>query len=217
MAVVDCAVHLRSRFDCPQAQDAGPFTKRAHVVADISKSQSSHCLLELALGTFGPSCEKVNVNFYTGHVPDAPVLLGPEQAKIYQMGVAKTGWGMRRLCAVGVAASVGCFIGAVVSGLSIGVLAVSHIVAPSLVGPIVWPAANLVAAAACTLAAFVMVKFESDEWSALRQQLQLLLQMATCQEGDAKAAAALVIKGQASSDWALQQAALELEGMTQAA
>lgn len=226
MPIVDYETRISGRYDCPTPQSASPANKGQHALPAVWDMRRPHCVLDVILGTRGVASERTDWCWYNGHTPDSPVMLGAEQAAIYARGASATScWGAKRLMAMGAALAVGASLGAMAVSCVLGVISGVHwlnaswLVAVSardwMVGALSWGAVGALMGAFC----------DWKDWSVAHARFAALHQMALAagrlrsglaRPGDEEATDRMVRDHLAGGDWALQQAALELEALREA-
>lgn len=220
MPIVDYEARITSRFQCPRPQDAAPGEKHRHQLAAVYDTKTPHVRVDCVFGTRGMFVERVDHNWYAGHVPDAPVLLSPAQLETYRTAEAETGWGKKRVLALGAAALVGAALGLLATGAVLTVLSGLHIVFPAHFIAVTLVDWVVTIAAWSATGAIMCVTSDWLDWSRARGQFYNMRRMAECAvqldanvrrpQEDADSAY-LINFGRNSDNWTLQQAALELE------
>ena len=218
--IIDYEARISGRFDCPTPASASPDQKRHHVLPPVHDVRRPHCKLDLIMGTRGVQSERTDWCLYQGHCPDSPVILGADRTQTYAKAARETGLSLKRGAAMAAALAVGAVVGAAAISGVLGVAASIHYLHGS------WLFAASCrewAVAACLTGcagAFMAAISDWQDWSAAHRRFAALR--------DASAAATrvrsnamlpaddafttkFVREGLASQDWALQQAALEME------
>lgn len=223
MAIFPHTLCLASTFVCHQQEQAGVRPKRDHLHTPRPWSDQPYVRLEMHLGTHKTCLNRITAHHYSGHIPDAPVMLGGERTAAYRAGAAATTWGGGRGAAVGKAALVGAGLGVMVALGSIGVVALliklgAHgAMSWAMAGGLVVGDASLVGA----VLAFVEARDYRDAWQRFTDLAELSdgYDRLAREEGNQIVEGAcqrLVEKGYGGQEWSLRHAAAEYDAEMQA-
>lgn len=220
MPIVDYEARISGRFDCPTPASASPGQKRNHQLPAAHDVRRPHCKIDLIVGTRGARSDRTDWCLYRGHCPDSPVLLSADKTSLYASAAAATGMSLKRGVAITAAIAVGAVVGATGVSAVLGLFASIHYVHGSWLFAATAREALLAACASGAAVGLLTALSDWKDWSAAQRRFGTLREMSgvatrlrdgTTIATDATRAASFIRDGLGSDDWALQQAALELE------
>lgn len=227
MAISAFEIRLSSKFQCETPQSAAPLQKRSNLLGDVHDARAPHCCVSVKIGPQGTYAERINANFYQGHVPDAPVLIGKAQSQAYADGIAAVSWGRNKAAFVMLAGAAGSMAGAMAGAAFLAVYAAAVAVFAAGSIPLLTTASSVhVLALFTAVGACILGMYEATDWANAKLDLEALKELSdlgnmiienTALPDDKVRIRPAAEKGFSDTRWLIQQAAFELEGLAKSA
>lgn len=217
MAIFNVQMRVSSHFDCPTPISAAPANKGRHMVP-LADARDAHCQVILTVGTRGVFVNRVAHGTYSGHVPDAPVLLTPTAE--YAQCHAATGLTVRRVASGAVACVAGAAVMAAFVGAIAATLALAHALVPAAIGAITLHGVLVVGTPMVVGSAIWGLYDDQSQWALARARFGALAMMNEMADrarmhrttaDDDKWAADMVTQLTLGHDYVLSHAVMELE------
>lgn len=217
MGVFNVERRVASSFVCPTPASAAPANRANRTLRDADL-KTPHCEVEVVISTCGVFVDRISVGCYSGHLPDAAVML--QDTAVYAEGKAATGFSARRLASMLAACVLGAAIGVVAVSIGAGCLIIGNAALPTVFAAVTLHGFLLAAAPAAVIAGVAGACLDNAQWATAHRQFDALDSMDRMAAryrkdellpDDERWTRSMYRRHVLGPDWVLSQAAMELE------